>query len=113
VRRTARPSLLLAGGLGMLVAGFLPISLLGELISTGTLIAFATVCAAVIRLRLVEPGRARPFRVPLFWLTASLGIAACLFLLASMGWFAFVRIATWQVAGLVVLASSMLLARRA
>lgn len=113
VRRTARPSLLLAGSLGMLVAGFLPISLLGELISTGTLIAFASVCAAVIRLRLIEPGRARPFRVPLFWLTASLGIAACLFLLASMGWFAFVRIAIWQVAGLVVLVASMLLVRRA
>lgn len=113
VRRTARPSLMLAGGLGMVVAGFLPISLLGELISTGTLIAFATVCAAVIRLRLVAPDQVRPFRVPLFWLTASLGIAACLFLLASMGWFALARIAAWQVAGLVVLVVSIRLGRRA
>ncbi|MFZ4690728.1 MAG: APC family permease [Polymorphobacter sp.] len=112
VRRAARPSLLLAGGLGMLVAGFLPISLLGELISTGTLIAFATVCAAVIRLRLVASGRARPFRVPLFWVTASLGIAACLFLLFSMGGFAIARIAAWQAAGLAVLGAAALLRRR-
>jgi APA family basic amino acid/polyamine antiporter len=112
VRRTARPSLVLAGGLGMVVAGFLPISLLGELISTGTLIAFATVCAAVIRLRLVAPDRVRPFRVPVFWLTASLGIASCLFLLASMGWFALARIAAWQIAGLVVLAAALVATRR-
>ena len=112
VQRTARPSLVLAGGLGMVVAGFLPISLLGELISTGTLIAFATVCAAVIRLRLTAPDRVRPFRVPLFWVTASLGIASCLLLLASMGWFALARIVVWQVAGLVVLAAALMATRR-
>ena len=48
-RRIPQGAVLLAGGLGMLVAGFLPISFIGELISTGTLIAFATVCAALIR----------------------------------------------------------------
>lgn len=106
---TPRNSLLAAGVLGMLVAGFLPISLLGELISTGTLIAFATVCAAVIRMRLSQPSRDRPFKVPAWPLIAALGVLSSLFLLSSMGAYAMARIAAWQVIGLVVL---FLLARR-
>jgi len=96
--------LLLAGGLGMVFAGLLPIALLGELISTGTLIAFTTVCAAVLQLRRSASGRPRPFRVPAAHLLAPLGMAACLFLLASMGPWALLRILAWQGAGLAVLA---------
>lgn len=99
--------LIVAGGLGTLIAGVLPIALLGELISTGTLIAFITVCAAVLQLRRAEPGRPRPFRVPAAALVAPLGMAACLFLLASMGWFALLRIALWQAAGLALLTVAM------
>jgi basic amino acid/polyamine antiporter, APA family len=73
----------------MAVAGLLPIRLLGELISTGTLLAFGAVCAAVIRLP------ERPFRAPYWQVTAALGIASCAFLLVSMGTFAFARIAVW------------------
>jgi APA family basic amino acid/polyamine antiporter len=98
-----KTALLTAGGLGMLVAGFLPIALLGELISTGTLLAFATVCAAVIRLRITQPDRPRPFRVPLWPVIATLGIASALFLLASMGWYAAARIAAWQAIGVGIL----------
>ena len=53
-------------GLAMaLLAACLPISVLGDLISLGTAVAFAIVCAAVMRLRAVEPDRPRSFRVPL------------------------------------------------
>jgi APA family basic amino acid/polyamine antiporter len=48
-----------------LLAACLPISLLGDLISLGTTVAFAIVCAAVMRLRALEPDRPRAFRVPL------------------------------------------------
>lgn len=105
---TPRNSLMAAGLLGMLVAGFLPISLLGELISTGTLIAFATVCASVIRMRLAEPKRERPFSVPAWPVIATLGVLSSLFLLSSMGGYALARILAWQVVGVVVL---VLLAR--
>lgn len=101
--RLPNGTIFLAGGVSCVMAGFLPISLLGELISTGTLLAFATVCAAVVRLRLSDPGRERPFRVPIWQLTAPLGILACLFLLASMGWFAIARVVAWQIVGVVVL----------
>ena len=103
-RQVPQNAVILSGAIGMAVAGFLPISLLGELISTGTLLAFGTVCAAVIRLRMVQPDRARPFRVPFWRVTAPLGIASALFLLVSMGWFAVARITAWQIVGLVLLA---------
>lgn len=106
-RRIPQGAVLLAGGLGMLVAGFLPISFIGELISTGTLIAFATVCAALIRLRVTLPGRERPFRVPLWQVVAPLGITASLLLLGSMGWAAIGRIVAWQVVGALVLFISL------
>lgn len=105
-------AILLSGSLGMLVAGFLPIQLLGELISTGTLLAFAFVCAAVIRLRISQPDRPRPFRTPVWPLTAGLGIAACLFLLSAMGWFALGRILVWQAVGAVILLASGLMASK-
>jgi APA family basic amino acid/polyamine antiporter len=95
----------------MVVAGVLPIKLLGELISTGTLLAFAAVCAAVIRMRMVHPARHRPFRAPYWQVTAALGIASSLFLLISMGSFALARITAWQLIGLLVLGASAWLRR--
>ena len=98
-------AVILAGALGMGMAGFLPIGLVGELISTGTLLAFAAVCATVLWLRWRQPERVRSFRVPYCWVSAPLGIASCLFLLISMGNFALARIALWQAVGLLILAA--------
>jgi APA family basic amino acid/polyamine antiporter len=61
-------------------AAFLPISLLGQLVSFGTAMAFAIVCLSVIYLRVKHPEMERPFRVPGGIVTAVLGILACLFL---------------------------------
>ena len=71
---------IVVGVLACLLAGFMPLSVLGELVSMGTLIAFATVCLGVFVLRFTRADLARPFRVPLFWLICPLGVAACLFL---------------------------------
>ena len=48
-----------------------------DLTNIGTLFAFALVCIGVLVLRVVEPERPRPFRVPLVWVIAPLGAAAC------------------------------------
>lgn len=64
-----------------LVAGFTPIDILGDLVSLGTLMAFAIVCFSVIYLRLARPDLPRGFSVPLFPLTPILGIACCLALM--------------------------------
>ncbi len=62
------------------LAGFLPITLLGEMVSMGTLLAFATVCAGVLILRHTRPELPRPFRVPLAVVICPLGVISCLYL---------------------------------
>jgi amino acid transporter len=54
-----------------LLAGFLPLNLLGELVSIGTLLAFTVVCIGVIILRKTRPDMPRPYRTPLVpWVPA-------------------------------------------
>jgi APA family basic amino acid/polyamine antiporter len=68
------------GVFACLLAGFLPIGLLGELVSMGTLLAFATVSIGVLVLRKSRPDLPRPFRVPAAGIICPLGAAACLYL---------------------------------
>jgi basic amino acid/polyamine antiporter, APA family len=71
---------ILVGIFAAMLAGFLPIGLLGELVSMGTLLAFATVSIGVLVLRKTRPDLPRPFRVPAASLVCVLGAAACLYL---------------------------------
>ncbi|MGH8081989.1 MAG: amino acid permease [Lysobacter sp.] len=71
---------IIVGIFACILAGLFPISVLGELVSMGTLLAFATVCVGVLVLRYTRPDLQRPFRVPLVWLVCPLGAAGCLFL---------------------------------
>jgi basic amino acid/polyamine antiporter, APA family len=73
-----------------------------DLTNVGTLFAFALVCAGVLVLRVKEPERPRPFRVPLVWVTAPLGIVACVFVMAGLPYQAWERFAIWIVLGLVI-----------
>lgn len=78
--RTPWMGTILLGAVIAIAAAFLPISLLGQLVSFGTALAFAIVCLSVISLRLTHPNMPRPFRVPGGIVTAVAGILACLFL---------------------------------
>ncbi len=49
-----------------------------DLTNVGTLFAFAVVCIGVLALRILEPERKRPFRVPFVWFIAPLGAVACI-----------------------------------
>lgn len=62
----------------MIGAAFLPISILGDLVSLGTALAFSIVCLSVISLRLTHPDLERPFRVPFGLIIPVLGILSCL-----------------------------------
>jgi APA family basic amino acid/polyamine antiporter len=83
-------------------AALLPIRVVAELCSIGTLFAFVIVCAGVIVLRFTRPELARPFRVPLFPLLPGLGIVLCGYLMVSLPGTAWERFVVWLVIGLVI-----------
>ncbi|MCA1584541.1 MAG: amino acid permease [Acidobacteria bacterium] len=76
-----------------------------DLTNIGTLFAFALVCAGVLVLRVREPERPRPFRVPLVWMVAPLGVAACLFIMVGLPYQAWERFGLWLVIGIAIYAS--------
>jgi APA family basic amino acid/polyamine antiporter len=73
-----------------------------DLTNIGTLFAFALVCVGVLVLRVKEPERHRPFRVPAVWLVGILGAGACVFIMQGLPWHAWVRFFWWLVIGLVL-----------
>jgi basic amino acid/polyamine antiporter, APA family len=76
-----------------------------DLTNIGTLFAFALVCAGVLVLRVAEPDRPRPFRVPAVWVVAPLGIAACVFVMLGLPRQAWERFAIWLVVGIAIYAA--------
>lgn len=88
--------------LNVLLAGFVPVETLSHLTSVGTLLAFAIVCGGVIVLRVREPDRPRPFRVPLYPLVPALGIATCLGMMAFLPWQTWTRLGVWLALGLLI-----------
>ena len=77
---TPHLSTLFVGVVACVLAGLMPIGVLGDLVALGTLLAFATVCAGVLVLRRTRPDLPRPFRVPLAPAVCVLGAAICLWL---------------------------------
>ncbi|HWI18782.1 MAG TPA: amino acid permease [Vicinamibacterales bacterium] len=73
-----------------------------DLTNIGTLFAFALVCGAVMVLRIVEPDRPRPFKVPFVWVVAPLGVAACLFIMVGLPRQAWIVFGWWLLIGLTI-----------
>jgi APA family basic amino acid/polyamine antiporter len=100
--RTPWIAQIITGAAAMLVAGLFPIGLLGELVSIGTLLAFAIVCAGVFVLRFTDPEIKRPFRTPVFWLTAPLGVLSCGYLMYNLPPDTWARLIVWLAVGLII-----------
>jgi APA family basic amino acid/polyamine antiporter len=84
------------------VAGFVPINILGEMTSIGTLFAFVVVSLAVIVLRIKRPEARRPFRVPGGHIIPSLGVLACTYLMVSLSVMTWVRFLGWLDFGMII-----------
>ena len=84
------------------VAGFVPINILGEMTSIGTLFAFVVVSVAVIILRIRRPEARRPFRVPLGYAIPVGGVLFCTYLMVSLSVMTWVRFLVWLDAGMVI-----------
>jgi APA family basic amino acid/polyamine antiporter len=102
--RTPFAGTLVVGLAATIVAGLLPIEVLGELVSMGLLFCFAVVCLAVIILRRREPEAERPFRLPGYPWTPAAGVVACLYLIATLPVATWSRLVIWIAIGLAIYA---------
>lgn len=89
-------------GLAMaLIAGFVPIGDVAELVNIGTLAAFTLVCAGVIVLRIKRPDLPRPFRAPGSPVVPLLGMIFCIYLMLSLPEITWLRFGIWLIVGLI------------
>ncbi len=100
--RTPWKSTILCGFAVAFMSAFLPLGILAELVSIGTLFAFVIVCGAVLVMRRTNPNAERPFRAPLVPFVPIAGIAICLLLMFSLPWENWARLLIWLAIGLAI-----------
>ena len=85
-----------------LFAAFFPVGQLANISNSGTLFAFAAVSIAVMVIRRTDPGRHRPFRTPMIYITAPIAILGCLYLFFNLDQKSINLFLIWAAVGLVV-----------
>ncbi len=99
---TPHRSTILTGVVIALTAGFLPIKMLEEMVSIGTLMAFVLVCGSVMILRVRRPDVERPFRCPALFLVAPLGVLINLSLMLFLPLDTWFRLVVWLAIGISI-----------
>jgi APA family basic amino acid/polyamine antiporter len=100
--RTPWKSTILTGILVAMLASFIPLGVLAELVNIGTLLAFVIVCLAVLVMRYIHPQAERPFRCPWVPVIPILGVIFCLILMLSLPWGNWLRLFLWMVTGIAI-----------
>jgi basic amino acid/polyamine antiporter, APA family len=100
--KTPYVSTIITGSVAMVIAGILPISILGQLVSIGTLLAFIIVCLSVIVLRKSRPEIERPFRTPWVPFVPIMGAAICFLQMAALPLDTWLRLIVWMAIGFAI-----------
>ena len=100
--RTPYRITIITGVASALLAFFLPLVTLGELVNIGTLAAFVLVSIGVMVLRRTRPDLPRAFKVPGYPVVPILAALSCLFLMGFLTLGTWVRFFVWMAIGLVI-----------
>ena len=100
--KTPHVSTIVTGIAAVILSGILPINILGELVSIGTLLAFVIVCVGIIFLRYRRPELHRPFRTPWVPFVPALGAGICLLQMFSLPLDTWLRLIIWLAIGLAI-----------
>jgi APA family basic amino acid/polyamine antiporter len=73
-----------------------------DLTNLGTLFAFMVVCLGVLALRVKDPRRPRPFKVPFVWVVAPAGALSCVYVMFGLPAVAWTRFGVWMVIGIAL-----------
>jgi APA family basic amino acid/polyamine antiporter len=84
------------------IAAFVPLNILTELINIGTLAAFSLVSIAVVIMRKKRPDLKRTFRVPFVPVIPALAVIFCVMLMTYLSWHTWVAFLIWIALGLCV-----------
>ena len=95
-------STILTGSVVAIAAGLLPIGVLSQLVSIGSLLAFVLVCVGVLVLRRTAPDVPRPFRTPWVPWVPVLGALTCIVQMVSLPRSTWERLIIWMAAGFVI-----------
>jgi basic amino acid/polyamine antiporter, APA family len=100
--RTPHITTAVTGTVVAIAAGLFPIGVLGQLVSMGTLLAFAIVSTGVLILRRTAPDTPRPFKTPgMPWVPVA-GTLICLYLMAGLPLVTWIRLFVWLAVGLTI-----------
>jgi APA family basic amino acid/polyamine antiporter len=93
----------LCGGIvTAMIAGVLPLHILVELVSIGTMLAFTIICLSVIILRKTQPLIPRPFKTPLVPFIPALGAIICIAQMIALPAATWIRLVIWTAIGLTI-----------
>ncbi len=100
--RTPYLSSMVVGLFVAILATLVPLSVLDEMTSVGTLLAFVLVCAGVWVMRRTHPELKRPFKTPMVPLVPILGILFSMALIIGLSPMTQARLIVWLVIGLAI-----------
>jgi len=100
--RTPHVTTAITGIIVAIASGLFPITVLSQLVSMGTLLAFAIVCVGVLVLRKIEPDIERPFKTPGMPWVPAVGTLICLYLMSGLPLRTWIRLFVWLAVGLTI-----------